>query len=211
MEAGTQFIGIKPEINMQERKSNVANNPTDVFTIEDIAEAVQGLAPYKVYTALLTQSGGNDFGNLTSGDLTIGVTYFIQLLEGADFSNVGGSNIEGEYFIATGTTPNSWGTGGQLEYNNGSPVATVLENTIGNVYWIYEGTGQYSASVPNFVQEKVLIFYGAGTAGATTYVVQAYVNNFPPFGVWIDTSDSITGLSADDVLQETPIEIRVYN
>ncbi len=92
-----------------------------------------------------------------------------------------------------------------------APVATVLENTIGDIVWTYEGTGQYSAAVPDFVQEKVLVFYGAGTAGANTYVAQAYVNNFSPFGVWIDTSDSSTGLSADDVLQETPIEIRVYN
>ena len=94
-----------------------------------------------------------------------------------------------------------------------APVAMVLENTLGeDIVWKYEGTGQYSASVPNFVQEKVLIFYGAGTAGANTYVVQAYVNNFSPSGVWIDTSDSSAGgSSADDVLQETPIEIRVYN
>jgi hypothetical protein len=174
--------------------------------------------PYKVYTALLTQSGGDDPQVWASGagPLTLGATYMISNNDSgtADFTNVGAPNNNvGTYFVATGTTPTSWGSldNGELEANGGAPVVTVLENTIGNIVWTYEGTGQYSASVPNFVQEKVLIFYGAGTAGANTYVVQAYVNNFSPFGVWIDTSDSSTGLSADDVLQETPIEIRVYN
>lgn len=90
------------------------------------------------------------------------------------------------------------------------PVSTVLENTIGNIVWAYEGLGQYSGTIPNFIQGKVVVFYGAGTIGDKSYVVQAYVNNYPPYGVWIDTSDSSTGLSIDDVLAETPIEIRVY-
>lgn len=173
------------------------------------------ILPYKVYTALLTQSGDGT-STQTTGTLIIGKRYIITTyVSGDDFTNVanvisGTINTDGCEFIAIGDTPDDYSNGSTLT-DTGAPVATVLENTIGNIVWTYEGTGQYSASVPNFVQEKVLIFYGAGTAGANTYVVQAYVNNFSPFGVWIDTSDSSTGLSADDVLQETPIEIRVYN
>ena len=91
-----------------------------------------------------------------------------------------------------------------------APVATVLENTIGNITWVYEGVGQYSISIPGYNKEKLIVFAGSGTTGITTEVVQAYTNSFLPFGVWIDTySDS--GVSADDILQDTPIEIRVYN
>lgn len=108
MEAGTQFIGVKPGINMQERKSNVANNPTDVFTIEEIANVSR---PYKVYTALLTQSGGDDERDIDGGGLTIGVTYLIlDNSGGADWTNVGSPNNEiGTYFVANEVNPNSWG------------------------------------------------------------------------------------------------------
>jgi hypothetical protein len=105
--------------------------------------------------------------------------------------------------------PNNYGNA-TLSYNTGTPVVTVLENTIGNIYWTYQGAGQYSASVPNFIQGKGLVFYGAGNIGNYSYVVQAY-NDVPSSGIWIDTSDSSIGSSVDGVLQETPIEIRVYN
>jgi hypothetical protein len=180
--------------------------------------------PYKVYTALLTQSGGSNIlttGNLNGGPskdvdgFDIGVTYEIT-------ANPNNTNL-----TKYGATSNSVGTkfvsnySGNLtdddidvdvifSFNTGAPVVTVLENTIGNIYWAYEGTGQYSASVPNFIQGKGLVFYGAGNIGNYSYVVQAY-NDFPSSGIWIDTSDSSIGSSVDGVLQETPIEIRVYN
>jgi hypothetical protein len=50
---------------------------------------------YKVYTALLTQSGGsNVIGDITSGPLTAGITYYVNdVLDPGipwDFSNLGG-------------------------------------------------------------------------------------------------------------------------
>ena len=96
------------------------------------------LRPYKVYTALLTQSGGDNDTGVTGGDLTIGVTYKINVDDiDADFTNVGAPNNNLDtYFVATGTTPNSWGTNGSLRFNTGAPVVTVLENTIGNIMLI---------------------------------------------------------------------------
>jgi hypothetical protein len=101
MEAGTQFIGVKPGINMQERKSNVANNPTDVFTIEDIRGGYRSFVGYfTVYTNVVSHES-----------LTIGDEYIIVSNDGdADFTNVGADeNNVGKIFIATGADPTSWG------------------------------------------------------------------------------------------------------
>lgn len=51
---GTRFIGISPNVNLTEKKSAVLNAETQPFTIDDIREGT-GL-PYKVYTALLSQT-----------------------------------------------------------------------------------------------------------------------------------------------------------
>ena len=107
------------------------------YTMQDVADSV---LPYKVFTALLTQSGGNNLTSIFSGLLTIGVTYYIAAsFTGDDFRNVGGPLITtddeflGSYFVATGTTPTNYTHGTELEYNTGAPVATVLQNTIENI------------------------------------------------------------------------------
>lgn len=113
--------------------------------LEEISIAGGG-ASYLVYTALLSAGPGDDPLNLTSGDLTVGVTYQIVLSTDADFTNVGAANNTiGAFFVATGTTPTSWGSDGQLGYNNGAPVVNVLENTIGTgIYFEYITTGTFS-------------------------------------------------------------------
>lgn len=105
---------------------------------------------YKVFTALLTQNGVTDVFNTDNGELVIGTTYYInQTSLGMDFTNVGAPNNEvGTYFIATNTSPNSWGENELLGYDTltwdaGAPVATILENTIGNVWFTYEDIGYY--------------------------------------------------------------------
>ena len=99
---------------------------TKYITNNQAGQTINGesiLRPYKVYTALLTQSGDNDEQVINTGTLTIGVTYEINdNSPGMDFTNVGApNNTVGTYFVATGTTPNSWGAdeGGPdiLNYN----------------------------------------------------------------------------------------------
>jgi len=105
---------------------------------------------YKVYTALSQQSGL----------LTVGVTYYIDdNASNPDFTNVGAPNNNvGTYFVATGTTPNSWGEA-TLNYNTGAPVVTVLENTIGNVWFTYNGVGNYrGVSDSLFTLNKTIIY-----------------------------------------------------
>ena len=48
------------------------------------------LQPYKVYTALLTQTGGDDPQTISAGTLVVGVTYEITNYQSDDdFTNVG--------------------------------------------------------------------------------------------------------------------------
>ena len=58
----------------------------------------------------------DDTNTLDSGALVVGTTYRIILFViGDNFTNVGGSNVTGAVFIATGTTPTVWTNGSQLQ------------------------------------------------------------------------------------------------
>lgn len=172
----------------------------------------QQLQPYKVYTALLTQSGVDDTQIISSGDLTIGVTYRIGDQAGGtwDFTNVGAPNNNIDtYFVATGTTPNSWGNG-TLIYNTGAPVVTVLENTIGNVWLTYNVAGEYFLNTNSelTVAKTIALITPNFSTGYNAIGVQYGNSDF--LGITtISLGDSI--LPENGVLYNTPIEIRVYN
>jgi hypothetical protein len=168
--------------------------------------------PYKVYTALLTQSGGDEFIGISSGELTIGVTYEINLDNSGDFTNVGApNNNQGTYFVATGTNPNSWGTN-SLKYNTGAPVVTVLENTIGNVYWSYGIAGGYTGTIDeDLVTEGKQVVFSPTVAISTSdnsYFVG--IQNIPVDGIVVITITNGTDYM-NGGLENFPIEIRVYN
>jgi hypothetical protein len=186
------------------------------YTMQDITDTIR---PYKVYTALLTQTGGDSLETIASGELEVGVTYRISLIEDetpGDFMNVGApSNDVGTRFVATGATPNSWGKT-TLEYNLGAPIVKVLENTIGNVWFDYSGVGSYRAESP-----------GAFTIDKTTVSTspKGYVDSPEDLYSWdvswtTSSNGNIIILSyfnsepADDVINyggAAMIEIRVYN
>lgn len=181
-----------------------------------LTSVIFNLTPkYKVYTALLTQSGGDNPLELVDGDaVTKGVTYFIDAAGGdSDFSNVGGpkyegTSISGTYFVATTDgIPNNYG-GAVLIYNTGAPVVKVLENTIGNIWFTYNNTGEYYCrSNDLFITDKTAVFggYYYASPGVNIYY------NLPSMSTsefLIITGDPNT---ANGYLQNTPIEIRVYN
>jgi len=169
---------------------------------------------YKVFTALVTQSGGDDSVGQTSGTLVIGRTYYISNdCCGADFTNVGAPNNNlGTYFVATGEVPNTWGGtplgDPQLTYNTGAPIATVLENTIGNISFDYGAEGVYVILCNDlFVEDKT--WY-------TPVIISNTANKTNGEIVWRDVNQIriITNLDealADGILNNTPIEIRIYN
>lgn len=187
------------------------------ITVEDFTTQVgDTVRPYKVFTALLTQSGGDNELSLLGQDtpnLTIGVTYQIGDDGGSgwDFTNVGAPNNDlFTYFVATGTTPASWGSNGYLIYNTGAPVVTILENTIGNIWFGYNGTGDYSIiSDDLFTNGKTWVDTAIilGTGGSANRG-SMYVN--APSNIGIQTETNVDTAS-NNLLGNTPIEIRVYN
>ena len=209
MSTDFRFIGIAPSVDLTERRSKMINDQTEPFTLDE-------MRGYKVFTALLTQSGGDNssaifWDDVPGGpDLTIGTTYIISdNLAGADFTNVGAPNNNIEtYFIATGLRPNSWGNG-SLAYNTGAPVATILENTLGNVWFTYDSEGNYSINCDNLFN-KTFIPFPMGNCNAVDGGTTFQIYNMSNSKMGIVTYDN--GFTpVNDILSNSPIEIRIYN
>jgi hypothetical protein len=208
-------VGIRTETR-DDKYTTVAIKKSDLITTPEPA--------YKVYTALLTQSGGDAEFRKDTGLLIIGRTYYINYNSpGMDFTNVGAPNNNlGTYFVATGTTPNSWGGneafGPILLYNTGAPVVTVLENTIGNIWFTYEGVGRYNLNTNGlFTINKTSVINGDGINDGDTSepgIVKTHCIPENVVNIWSFNSNNSQPLSLDycnNILNNTPIEIRVYN
>lgn len=176
------------------------------YTMEDVTNTVR---PYQVFTALLTQSGGNNIQQLSSGTVTEGVTYQIQDSGTGDFSNVGApNNNETTYFIATATAiPNSYG-GAVLAFNTGAPVAIVLENTIGNIWFSYDDVGIYLANLTGaFTINKTFVTLTLGGGAICILNSQRGTDDW----VLINANDVAAPNNPINVNGVMQIEIRVYN
>jgi len=184
--------------------------------MDKLTKVVSATSTYKVYTALLTQSGGSNPIIINDESLVIGVTYNIYDTDGdtVDFTNVGAPNNDlGTNFVATGTTPTSWGTNtlGQLQYNTGAPITIVLENTIGDIWFGFNIDGDYRVSSNAlFTLDKTFIIIGSAAEGALN---GAYVTAIPLTDSIIAISSIITSTltAVNDELVNTSFEIRVYN
>jgi hypothetical protein len=184
------------------------------YTMQDITDTVR---PYKVYTALLTQSGESEIDYISNGTLTVGRTYTIVdvPVNGCDFTNVGAPNNDsGTSFVATGKEPNKWGTPSEgentLSYDLGAPVVTVLENTIGNIWFTYDIVGGYLVNSNNlFTNNKSSVIVGNVTWEGGSGIIRS---GFDGDSYIIITTNSVDGtLENNDSLLNTLIEIRVYN
>jgi hypothetical protein len=168
--------------------------------------------PYKVYTALLTQSGGDGPQTITSGTLTKGVTYHgLEPNPGDvwDFSNVGGPVYPDDFtFVATQTAePIAWGNR-EMAYNTGAPVVTVLENTIGNIWFTYFETGKYGVTFSN-----PIVDFNKVTCNISNSIIgysYGYVLN-TDYPILLQNIELNNLQYTDSCLSNTPIEIRVYN
>lgn len=177
------------------------------------------VAPYKVYTALVTQSGSDNSQSIDTGSLTIGVTYKINNdSPGMDFTNVGAPNNNIDtYFVATGTTPASWGSAegtgnATISYNTGVPTVTVLENTIGNVWFEYNDVGNYIINSNSLFTENKTVSLNDQTrcidSGNNTYNLK--VTAYNATAIYIETLDEDPA-GINGRLTGKLIEIRVYN
>jgi hypothetical protein len=208
-----KFHTVAANVQTVERGSSLANSQREIFTMEDITSTVR---PYNVFTALLTQSGGDDPLELVDGDaVTKGVTYYIDGTGiNADFSNVGGpkfegTTINGTYFVAiNNNVPNNYDEG-YLVYNTGAPVATVLENTIGNIWFSYQDIGAYLVNSDGLftINKTFELINNILTLEEGYLGISNYNNN----GNLLElTSIDSTFTRINGYFNNTPIEIRVY-
>lgn len=209
----------------QERLKPQPKMEASLLSLEGIKKYVlASIAPpkYKVFTALLTQSGGdislnNNYQNQLP--LVIGASYYIDgnlplNQKGTDFTNVGAANNDNQtWFIATGTTP-IWGTeAGEVISNEGAPVVNVLDNTIGNIWLTYSDVGDYIVNSNNlFTIDKTTSLIGNGITNLNFSVVKVN-SGYNASNISISSYDISAGGSGqyDNILSHTTLEIRVYN
>ena len=190
---------------------------TTTSTVAPTTTTTTTLPVYRVFTALLTQSGEDSPTLVIDLPLVPGITYEIIDNDGstADFTNVGAPNNNvGTFFVATGSTPNSWGDNllGQLQFNAGAPVVDILENTIGNIWFTFEADGVYSMQSNGlFSSYKTVGFITYNDGGSTG------LNDNPAFSIYpnndynIYVNSALNGITSNDVLFYAPFEIKVYN
>jgi hypothetical protein len=91
-----------------------------------------------------------------------------------------------------------------------APTAIVLENTLGPITFGYNNEGQYSILCTNlFTYEKTVIFVSPLNNASTEAL--CVINEAGSSEYFIGTLIPSTGVFGNGFLQNTAIEIRVYN
>lgn len=90
-----------------------------------------------------------------------------------------------------------------------NPTAIVLENSLGDITWVYDGVGYYFGQLDNsFPIEKTFVL--SPSTGYDAGVLDGGGGN--PYNIYRDGDNYIIiRTDADDTLNYSPIEIRVYN
>lgn len=185
--------------------------PERVKALEEKPAPAAFELPYKSFTALLTQNAGDSpatrFGD---GEITEGVSYYIA--ENPDNENLtlvgASSNNPGTYFIATKTVNGGYSPSVRLEYNEGAPVALILENTLGTVWFRYFEQGKYIASSDGlFTIGKTAISIDSFAQNGNTGVVVTNTTDNDEYEFVIYTEKGSLG---DSLLNRTRLEIKVY-
>ena len=147
---------------------------------------------YEVGDIVTIGSGGHD------------ATFEITAILSDNFSNVG--YVSSAIFTATGTTPTYWGNQSiVIDVDASAPVATVMENSIGNIEWTYQALGVYRAELLGaFTNQKTFVVFQQG-ASLNTYSIGVSALNTNYVEI---TNYAFIG---DNVFNNTAIEIRVYN
>ncbi len=189
--------------------------------------------PFKVYEALLLQTAPT---TQTSGTLLIGAIYTLTTFNAGDnFSNMellsGTVNTTGSTFRAIVDTPTDYSHSSVLDYDGAPYVVSINSdgdfapsiNTIGDIVWSYDGTGNFIGTLAGaFPAGKVYIYIGS-EATFNNFQMSTVTGESAGNGneiylaaeVW--TSDlvtgHITGTGNDDLFSAIPISIliKVYS
>lgn len=90
-----------------------------------------------------------------------------------------------------------------------APVATVLENTLGDIVWSREEEGVYVGVLNGaFIQDKTFL-YSKNKVYSSDDSTEYSLSDSDLNKVYVTTT--VTGALEDGVMLRTPIEIRVYN
>ena len=193
----------------------------DLTSYLDNNLAVPTALPYKVFTALLTQNGASNPDSFSGngGTLDKGYTYeIVANPDNYDLTIYGApNNNAGTSFLCTVSVPSLPYTSSlELGVNYGTPVATVLENTIGDMYFSYDGVGNYSINSNGlFTLSKTAVFGQSFYHFGGDYIVN--LNTY-----WEDNTENYIKLTTskdngndlaigNNLINGTTIEIRVYN
>lgn len=92
-----------------------------------------------------------------------------------------------------------------------APVPTILENTLGNIVWSYNGVGTYRGTLTGaFLYDKYF-----APMPSSSYDSDVNVGGGGVPYVWYRLNDNeiivLSGPPGDNVLNNTPFEIRIYN
>src|SRR3989304_5031810 len=92
-----------------------------------------------------------------------------------------------------------------------APTVIILENTIGDIVWTRDDIGAYLGTFANaFTLDKTFYYVlGKFVSGLSTVAPMLQRNDVNSMRLY--SSDYFSGNDIDDVLSNTPIEIRVYN
>jgi len=214
---GNVYFGSTSGVTIDVTNGVISANTINATTYYGDGSNLTNTKPYKVYTALLTQSGGND--PLTVGqdeNIFAGITYLISNND-ANFNFIpygAPNNNVGTYFICNQNGSIDTFDLVNLEYNTGAPVVTVLENTIGNIWFAYNGIGGYLLyRDSDFIPKKVFAILTNNLSGNIGLVGDNMALGFEcyPNAPYIGINSTTNGVVTDGVLYNTPIEIRVYN
>lgn len=190
---------------------------TKNFTLKSIKEYTKGSSSYKVFTALLTQDGPSvPFATEGSENIYKGVTYRIgKNLNNYDLTIYGAPNNEVEtYFISNADATLTASDDLILYSDQGAPVVKILENTIGDVWFVYNEFGQYNiVSNGLFSLNKTTgnnaIFYDGGVDS----LCGMHISDFSINSISIYCTRNLGGVPnyQDSLFNNVFIEIRVYN
>lgn len=166
------------------------NIVTSLGGVTNITIADAGIG-YEVGDVVTIGSGGYD------------ATFEITAILSDNFSNVG--YVSSAVFTATGITPTYWGNSTVVvDADASAPIATIMENSIGDIEWTYQSLGRYRAELA-----------GVFTSGKTFVMLQqGESSQAPSLGASVLNTDYVEISNyalADDSFINTAVEIRVYN
>lgn len=196
-----------------EKRTKPAQGYKGELNLDQLIQSNSSALPYKVFSALVTQSGDDNPDTSNGQDPFFkGWTYQINSNpDNEDLTPYGAPNNNvGTYFICNSNVPpNTFSINLSLSYNTGAPVAIVLENTVGNIWFEYTSNGRYSVKSDGlFLGGKTFCTIG-NIIDLDGYAALAGLTYQSDVTVQVETTPFQSGTNG--LLSNTPMEIRVYN